>query len=621
MDDLLNIFLRIKIYNVAMNYNLRKSAMKTRNDIKANYVISLIDDITKIISTYQQKHYHWWRQEDPEDLHPHQFLQSLEKVRLQVKESQARIQEFCTEVLNLFEQLKNIIPLNYDLISIQDKLQIAKEKLKDQFEKINSEELVDIEIIYQLLEILKVDMQDCTDSSVGLNCFADIMLLIGYIDSERNRFFDQYISIVDLLTKHINHEALRNVLLNELKSLREANESLVSNKEYIEQACKNIKKAALFTSRRHQLFCQAWGVSGDMHDYRVWLALIETNLIKEELDNDCYMKIPILFAGKFTVIQNHSINNEIKNRWEREIEIWSHTNLIKFFTQYLFDYALTNPNADIEKKGNDIVYLLVEIISKVQQIRSSLGMELYNSNEITTALKIFFNSSLAPEEKLGNVQQLMRHQTSLKELAYVFSPIDGRIIFLDQKMTPTLASAKVLDLPPKKQSKPSSPMPMPIVLGAGILLIGGLILVSLVAPMIWLGAPLLLAKIGIAGLCAAATLIAGSCGLGVLIGYQDKKNQCPVEAKTLPDESQTITPTSATCSSTLATLYKEHGMEPRENPSVPIETLASKAANGSENTLVPIKTLSSNAAIGSFPKAAIKEEEEKHERANSITLN
>lgn len=194
-----------------------------------------------------------------------------------------------------------------------------------------------------------------------------------------------------------------------------------------------------------------WGVfDNEMKDYPFWQEMLVK--MKSHLDAETYSIILFEVTEKFGIKERSSVKPQdsrysqvmsdkkkeekegIKpltgDELKKELDIWTFDNLLKYFTEYMLEYAKENPNADISKKGTDIKNnVLNKLMDNVVKRRSSLNLATY-SEEKDNKLSIFFK----------NVGHIIANIRMLKEpIEYTFD-IEG-LITITKKQQPVVEQA------------------------------------------------------------------------------------------------------------------------------------------------------------------------------------
>lgn len=369
------------------------------------------------------------------------------------------------------------------------------------------------------------------------------------------KIFEQYCYLLKLLNQRANNTEIKNILIHELSNLDEAEwiSEHIDIDTKIECALRNLSEAVSYESRVHQLFCKKWRVYGAMSDYSIWLELMDANIVKEALDNDYYHKIPILFGmcfGMNVLNQEQKFNVKEKIRLRNEIEIWSYSNLVKFFTEYMVEFAILHPDEDIEKKGRDIAhYVLPKLMMQVQKMRSYKYLKLETHDEtieIAKQLKVFYNE-VKLSEPIGNVQRILAKSDVLKDSIYS-TDVSGFINFIPNNqakthsnshnfsqiaLTPSfIQTKKTENFKRLRKALKGSGIALGVLIGmvAALTVIGGVTVITGgtdIVPLMAI-ASVLLSKLGIGGLIASGVSLVGiTAGIGAVVAdsrWEDKES-------------------------------------------------------------------------------------------------
>lgn len=412
--------------------------MRMRGDIDLHYLKNLLQSINKKMIHYLNENAHWWGYSDPDHLKPKNCLNRVGKVAQEVAELESEFNEHFSDILKWSRIIqKKVAAVNDEALK---KYIEGLHKKNDHLARLTEDSAANKkEKIVYVGDILSLAQE--LEALEEISKFTDkIKKEFSEIEYKNKKFFELYYLLLQILHEYSSNQEIKKLLIEELKTQEEAEWDFNSKDENtcIESAFIKLDEAVLFDSKEHQQFCKKWDVTGSLEDYPFWLEMVVSNQIKQDLDEGNYHKIPTLVGMKFGVIalsdqeeKQKGWSPAEKQRLKTEISIWTYSNIIKYFTSYMVQFAISNPDADIDAKGLRIkIDVLDPLLVNIEKARSLeyLGLKVKDEKaEIIRLQNVFYNPSNGLSEKKGNVQQIIMHKDLLT--AGYTTDISGYICF------------------------------------------------------------------------------------------------------------------------------------------------------------------------------------------------
>lgn len=411
--------------------------MRSRNHIDAKSLTLLSNKIQNALGEYSKQNKHWHKLfSDPHKIKPNEFMLKIKKniddtsLRQRMDAVRSTITKDCHTIM---QTIRNIIkhPSYLDTENRVGTILGSIDQLVIPTSINSSTENRDVTyFIKQIRACLDaVDRQALTDKvRLELNtvdeCLRAVVEGLSKLETLNNEYFEIHINILKLL-RGVSHNPQMNALLvEELSTLEESQWHQMKGdmSQKIKQALIILDEQRLYDSTDHFVFCKTWQVVGHTNQYPIWTDLLLSHETNNDLDDKCYGKIVCDFRNRFGLVDLANqdsakfLNPSEKAALAKEIEIWSFKNITKYFSNYLFEFAIRHPNADVVAKGLEIKNeLLMPLMKEVERAHYLPYINRTVFGKPEEWAKIFFDSGKSMGESLGNVQRIAAQREMLAD--------------------------------------------------------------------------------------------------------------------------------------------------------------------------------------------------------------